>query len=341
MTSRDSFLHDVAAGLPFGEVERDEIIEELRAHVEDSIAALESEGHRRDAAERAALNSLGPPERLARALTHARRSPRRLLAAAGAGSWAVATSAIYGWIAGGIIAGLAFILTVTVVQFAGLPFAFDSISLIAWGVAAYVSGSAVVPVVAERAGYSPAEVRRVVGILGAAVMAAFALVGWSGPLDAVGVVAILTLPAWWILGTRRQTRVRRGDTRTFAWLFVIAIAAIASIQVAQAGLLDTSRAGGESADPGELALERIAAPAPAAISELVTGQGSASIGGASGTAAGTFILDIADATALEGWRDLRVEAWRAVDPGLVSPTPVSPAASAPFTFAPTAWSPAG
>ena len=341
MRDAEAFFSDVADALPFGEVERAEILEELRAHVADSRAELEDEGLALDAAEQIAIERLGEPDRLARALTEARRSRRRLVAAAGAGSWAVVSNGIYGWIAGVLIAALAWIATQAVVRFVG-PFAFDSVSFIAIGVALYVAGSVVTPVVATRAGYRAETVRRVLALAGALVLAAYALVGWSGPLDAVGVVARLTLPGWWIAGISRRSRVGRGSMRTFGGLLLVAIVVTVGIQLAQSQLRDVARVTPNGVTPdGELSLSRIAAPVPAPIAAVVTGEGQVSIAGLSGVAAGTLIVDVSDATSLSGWRDLRVEAWRAVDPGSGSPTPVSPAATGPFVVSPAVWSPPG
>ncbi len=341
MIDPEAFFSDVADGLPFGDAERTEILEELRAHVNDSRAELELEGLSPDAARRVAIDRLGEAERLARNLTNARRSRRRLLAAAGAGSWAVVTGGVYGWIVGVLLAALAWLGTMAVVRFVG-PFAFDSVSFIAIGVAIFVAGSAVTPVVATRAGYRAVQVRRVVALVGALVLGAYALVGWSGPLDLVGVVARLSLPVWWIAGTYRTARVQRGSLRTFGALLVVAIVATVAIQFVQIRISDGAGAtpSGGPVD-SDLSFGRIAAPAPPAITALITGDGTVSIGGASGMAAGAFSVDISDASQLSGWRDLRVEAWRAVDLGGISPTPVNPTATEPFVAAPAVWSPAG
>jgi hypothetical protein len=122
----------------------------------------------------------------------------------------------------------------------------------------------------------------------------------------------------------------------------VAIVVTVGIQLAQSQLRDVARGAPNGVTwDGEPSLSRIAAPAPAAIAVVVTGQGQASIAGSSGVAAGTFIVDVSDAAGLSGWRDLRVEAWRAVDPGSGSPTPVSPAATGPFVASPAVWSPPG
>jgi hypothetical protein len=129
--------------------------------------------------------------------------------------------------------------------------------------------------------------------------------------------------------------------RTFWGLLLVAMVVTVGIQLAQSQLRDVATGPNGMTGDGELGLGQIAAPAPAAIAAVITGQGHASLAGSSGVAAGTFIVDVSDASSLSGWRDLRVEAWRAVDPDSVSPTPVSPAATGPFVVSPAVWSPPG
>ena len=232
MRDPEDFLREVANGLPFDEAERTEILEELRAHVADSTAALEAEGRSPDDARRTALERLGPPERLAKALTEARRNRRRLLAAAGAGSWAMLTAGFYGWCVGILLAALAWLATMFVFRFIGPLGAwtfeatssghFDTLSFIGMGVAAYVAGSAITPVVAARAGYPVDRVRRVIAPVGAILLGVYALVRVVGADGRSRRRALLTLPAWWVLGTLRTSRVLRGANRTFAAIFFVA-----------------------------------------------------------------------------------------------------------------------
>ncbi len=72
---RDAFLQRVADRLPFDEAERLDILRELAVHLSDSTERLEADGLTREAAEQKAIERLGPPDRLADALTEARRSP--------------------------------------------------------------------------------------------------------------------------------------------------------------------------------------------------------------------------------------------------------------------------
>lgn len=352
MRDPEDFLCEVADGLPFDAAERADILEELRTHVADSTAALEAEGRSPEDARRTAVERLGPPERLAKALTEARRNRRRLLAAAGAGSWAVLTSGFYGWLVGILLAALAWLGTMFVFRFIGPLDAwtfeansngrFDTVSFIGIGVAAFVAGSAITPAIAARAGYPVERVRLILAPVGAILLGVYAVAGWSGRLDAVGVVVLLTLPAWWVIGTWRRSRVGRGAFHTFAALFLVSVAMIVGTQAAQM-LLDESAFGiGISGAPSsDWGLTRIAEPAPAAVTDVVTGQGSTSIEGDAGVAAARYVVDVADVAPLAGWTDLRVEAWRATDEGVGSPTPLSPTANAPFVVGPAVWSPPG
>jgi hypothetical protein len=341
MGDREAFLSAVADELPFDPPERGEILEELREHVADSSATLEADGISPEDAARIAVDRLGSAHQLAHDLTAARRSRRRLLAAAGAGSWAVVTSGIYGGIVGLFLAFLAWASTVWLVHFVG-PFAFDTFSFVAVGTALYAAGSALIHVVAGRAGYRTDIVRRLLIPAGAILVTIYALVGWSGPLDAVGVAAVLTLPAWWILGSLRRTRFRRGSRRAFGVLFLVAACAVVLTEIGQMRLRDLEPRTAAFADASDMHLDRIAAPPLESIASLITGAGQVSAQGSAGISAGTFVLDISDATGFAAWRDLRVEAWRAIDPGS-SPgaTPVSARASGPFVVAPAVWSPPG
>lgn len=86
-SERRRFLMAVERGLPFEELERLEVIDELRVHLDDSAAALQEAGMDPAEAEKTAVDRLGPAERLANQLTKARLDRDRLLVAAGAGVW--------------------------------------------------------------------------------------------------------------------------------------------------------------------------------------------------------------------------------------------------------------
>ena len=96
----DRYLAAVARTLrlpPSLEVDR---LDEIAAHIEDTVDSLLDEGLDRDHAEREALARLGSPEVLGEELRRAEQTARRALAAVGGGIVAAAGGVIRGWIVG-------------------------------------------------------------------------------------------------------------------------------------------------------------------------------------------------------------------------------------------------
>ncbi len=342
MAERDRFLEAVAASLAFGDAERAGIVEELAAHLADSAARLEADGMEPDAAERVAIERLGPPERLADELTSARRTPRRLLAAAGAGTWAAVSGVVYGYLFGLLALtvawlGLAFALSVVARAFgadwgwANASASNSTITLLALGVGAYAAGLKVTPVVADRAGFRTRAVRRVTTALSAVVILAYSLVIWSGTLDWLALVVLLSLPAWYVVGAWRASGLGFPTRR---WRLTIVALALIAFPLAVYGSAPGGTTTSVGAWPGspESGFWRIGAPAPEAVAAAQTiGSGGGFVGGNA-----TVYTVIDDPAVLAGWADLRVEAWRGVGHDRVDP-----AARAPFVSAPGQWLPDG
>jgi hypothetical protein len=82
---RESFLRRVDERLPFITEQRDAVLEELRGHLDESVAGLIDDGWDPVGAEEEALRRMGDPDELARHIGRAQQTRRRLLAAAGAG----------------------------------------------------------------------------------------------------------------------------------------------------------------------------------------------------------------------------------------------------------------
>ena len=233
MRDQGDFLRDVAHGLPFDEAERTEILEELQAHVIDSTAELEAEGRlppspsgRRGTARPARSTREGPD----------RGSPESSSAARcrGLGFVGLVTSGFSAILVGVLLSALAFIAVLVAAQVIGPWIGWTGLGTSSHGLDAVsiIGSPAVRPVRGgqrHRAccrrrlepGYPVNHVRQVLAPIGASLLAVYALVGWSGPLDLVGVVTLLTLPAWWALGTWRMSPVGRGSARTFAGLFLV------------------------------------------------------------------------------------------------------------------------
>ncbi|MDO8485464.1 MAG: permease prefix domain 1-containing protein [Candidatus Limnocylindrales bacterium] len=331
MHDRDAFLQRIADRLPFDEAERLDILRELAVHLSDSTARLEADGLTPDAAERTALERLGPPDRLADALTEARRSPRRLLAAAGAGTYAALGGALYGY--------LFALLVVMVVSFATVALAAalhlfggswgslldtTTTTVAALAAGAYVAGRMLTTTVAVRAGYHIELARRVTALVGGALVLGYALAGWSGSLTWPEVGLLLSLPVWFVVGAWRATGTPFPSRR---WrlgvigLTVILVPAALLLGMGQSG----SASGGAFYPAG---VERIGLRRPAAIEAAVQGGGGLS-------PSGPVWVTIDDPSLLTGWSGFRVEAWRGITHGEEDFGPgwtVDPRAEAPFSI---------
>jgi hypothetical protein len=339
----EAFLRQVADGLPFDEAEKLDILRELASHLADSTARFESEGLALDEAERTALDRLGPPGRLAAELTRARRTPRRLLAAAGAGTWAAVSGVIYGYLFGLLVLVAASFVTIPLV--AGVLRMFGgswgslldttATTLLALGVGAYAAGLKVTPVVAARAGYHVRVARWATTALGGALIAGYALFGWSGTLVWLDVAILLSLPAWFVVGAFRATATAFPSRR---WR--LQIAGLALVLVPLGLVVGAGQEPQSSGDGGwsPMGVERIGLPTPAAVAAAQDGSGG-------GTFAGIASMStvIHDPGVMAGWRDLRMEAWRGTGPVGFDPRlmAVDPAAPGPFAVGPASVRPPG
>ncbi len=347
MADRDAYLREVADRLPFGATERADILEELGAHLDDTALGLTLDGHAPDDAERLALGRLGPPDRLAAELTRARRTPGRLLVAAGVGTWTVLRTGVYGLLLGALVVSLAG-MALWIAAGAGLGKGTilgssynGAMSLVAGGLAAYIAGRGVTPAVAERAGYSVGIARRATAAVGAVILAAWALTGRSGPLDAPMVALLLSLPAWFIAGAWHGQRFPASGRELVRPLIGMTVGTfILALGFAFTGHLQV----GASVGPGstEYGVDRIGRAAPDAVLSAIVASGVVPASTADSRAS-TYSLAFYDPAVLDGWSDLRIEAWRAGLPAGPDPGPggVDPNATGPFVTAPVAWDPAG
>jgi hypothetical protein len=335
---RDAFLQRIADGLPFDEAETLDILRELAVHLADSTARLEADGLSRDDAERTALDRLGPPDRLAVELTRARRTPRRLLAAAGAGTWAAVSGVIYGYLFGVLILVVVSIGTVALAASAvhlfggswGSLLDNSALTLLALGVGVYVAGLKVTSVVAARAGYHIRAARRVTTALGGGLVAGYALVGWSGTLNWPDVAILLSLPAWFVVGAWRSTAAAFPSRRWRLQIIGLMLVIVPLGLVLGASQRPQSSGGVWPAS----GVERIGLATPAAVAAAQDGDGGGMGGGI--VSIGTIIRDPA---VLAGWRDLRVEAWRGTGPVGIDPNlmALDPAAQGPFAVGPVGF----
>jgi len=334
---RDGYLQQVSDRLPFDDAQRVEILRELEAHLADSTAHLELQGLSTGDAERAAVGRLGPADRLANELTTARHTPRRLLAAAGAGTLAAAGGVIYGYLFAALaLSGVsiaAFIVGTYLHWFGpstGYGLDGSTITLVALGVGAYVAARRLTVTLAGRAGYHLGPARQVVAVVGGGLVLLYALIGWRGALNWPEVAILVSLPAWFVAGAWRSGEVRFPSRQ---WrLQVIGLAFI--VVLAALGLGFNQQATGEGSGAFHpTGVEMIGLPTPVAIIAATQDEGIAT------TADGSVqvFISLSDRSVLAGWTNLRIEAWRGLgqagaDPGLAGA--IDPAAKVPFAIEP-------
>ena len=338
-SDRDEFLQRIADRLPFDDAEKLDILRELAGHLADATARYEAEGLPRDVAERAALDRLGSPDRLADGLTKARHTPRRLLAAAGAGTWAAVSGVVYGYIFALLV--LFGVSTCTVLLAASPLHVFGgswgslldttAMTLVALGVGAYVAGQKITQTVATQAGYRTAIARRVTALLGGGLVLGYAVIGWRGALNWPEVGMLLSLPAWFVGGAWRVTDARFPSRRWRLGVIGLLFAIVPLALTVGMGQQPQTMGSGAFHPSG---VEKIGLPTPAVIVAAAQDAGPA-VTNAYGTVWISMMVD--DSTVLAGWSDFRVEAWRGlssreVDPGLAGA--VDPTAKAPFAIGP-------
>jgi hypothetical protein len=336
-SDRSTYLQQISDRLPFDDAQKVEILRELAGHLADSTAHLERQGLSPAVAERAAIERLGPAERLADELTTARRTPRRLLAAAGAGTLAAAGGVIYGYLFAALaLSGIsiaAFVVGSYLHWFG--PFTGDgldgsTITLVALGVGAYVAARRLTLTVSGRAGYHIRIARRATALVGGGLVLLYALVGWRGALNWPEVGILLSLPTWFVVGAWRASELRfpsrQWRLRVIGLAFVVVLAAL--------GLGFNQQANGEgSGGFHPTGVEKLGLPTPDAILAATVGEGIA----ATTTGSTEVFINVSDRSLLAGWTDLRIEAWpgsvqAGSDPGLAGL--VDPAAKAPFAVEP-------
>ena len=335
---REAYLERLADQLPLPPDERAAVLEEIAAHVSVAAEDLMARGIPADVAERQALERLGPPDRLARDLAAAHRTPANLLEAAGV---ALRVTLVTGFKALLAIYAIAFTAFFALALAYSLLRKWTGIDIgLTWGsvweglyvaaasgVTAYAIGRLLPSAVSVAARRPVEQVRWVIGGIGA-VLAAW--IGWFG-IDAhwalPGAVVMALLPAWFVLGIVRPGLL----PRWFPGAARAVIVAMLLVALASFGLFyATGGSGGErggaqpqSWDPG--ALYAPIAPIAGSPEQPFVEDSSINVGSTvRGAHLVTWSIDgqLAAAAPLTGWTDLHLEAWPSrVDPG-GSPAPM-------------------
>lgn len=347
--SIDSYLAILDRALDLPTVERQEVLNEIRAHLAQEQASLAGAGRDPADATAEAIQRLGDPGALGRHLTEARRSRRALLAAAGAGTWAAAGAAVGGWIIGAgllvvilSITGLALALAVraglvgpwTIMdQGWYLALAVTTLWFAAWG-----AGRALVLAFARRAHRRAERVRLSVTVAGGLLVAWLALVWLRGPQNPVSVIALALVPiifslSAWTGSDRPIARSRRARYATIGLIatLVVGLPLLALATAAPIGKTLSAIGSGPYASQADLE-HALGFDLPG---RFVPDPPQASIQSWS-YLNGVAQVTVGDATVLTSrWHDLRVEAWRATfSTGGLDRAYRAPFASAPLSAAP-------
>lgn len=339
MSAQDEFLAAVAAELPLPEDARREVLDELVAHLSDSVAELVAHGRDPEAAEREAVGRLGPPAGLAQALVRARRSRGQLLAAAGAGTWAAvrtgARAALLAWLLIVVATVVGSVVAHASADLLGLQASIGwtpgwNTVLTAGGlvVGALMAGAAAVQAVALRGWRTPAEVRWTVAAAGGLILAWFALVVLEQALNWASVVSLMLVPLAFIVGARSE-RLRLPSLRRR-----VVMLALALLVVVGASLALADRRGGavSYAWDGETHGYQMIAPwwPDPASGDRMSFPSSEYGWSAPGVATVSVAAD--SSAVVAQFQDFRLEAWRAEPPG--DGWQLLPGQSAPFATAP-------
>jgi hypothetical protein len=191
--------------------------------------------------------------------------------------------------------------------------------VLALAVVVYVLGRFLTPAMVEWAPLAGGRVRWMTMPVGALTLAWLVLLFWNGPLDWATATTMASLPLWWIAASShmRYPRLRLGPIGLVLCGFAVASTAggflLGLRQVPQStptlsstgeqAKLEAFRQKLETWDHGT---DVIAAPVPPNIAAAIPSPPFDS-----GDATVTYDnLVVVDLGALDGWHDLRVEAWR-------------------------------
>jgi uncharacterized membrane protein len=317
----EDFLATLNATLELPAEVRTEIRDELSAHIEDSISALETEGLDRDRATREALARLGRPEELARQIRAAHQTTRRLLAGAGGGIFAAGTGVIEGYVFGILIFLMAVFAVGGILAAANLlgnsllhqqfsmisvPSASAGGAMLAW-VPAFVAGRRAARASARASQRTVRQTGTFWAIAGFAVIGYVVMFRVTALQDWVVAVAEMAIPVSFAAGAVLKTESewpRLGGWTRFAMLWMVVVLPALGL-VAGTWSVSTTSGGGSWQDPGTEAAsyDRVA---PAWPSLLVDGNDRT-------VYEPTIDLTwhVSHPSALAAFSGLRFEVWRA------------------------------
>lgn len=246
--SRDDYLAELDALLPFPSERRAEILEEIGAHLDDAATDGLSESR--------AQARLGTPVDLARELARPEQSAMRVLAAAGAGVRAAIGPWLYGYLLAALVVFVALWVTSAVLMVVSQLVARDVFISVSggWSTAATAIPLAVALFFAGRAATSAASVtaRRVrsdvqpwVAGIGTALAAVVLIFVMEGPQNLGSVIALFVAPLGVSLGAYRPKLVASRPRIAPMTAIVAALLLIALSLLAWAVMPPTTHVGEE------------------------------------------------------------------------------------------------
>jgi len=355
----DRYLVRVAARLRMPLAAEREVLDELRAHLDDARESLEAEGLDPAQAEREAMARLGSPDALGDDLRRTHQTRRRLLAAVGGGVWDGLKDAITGYIVGIIVVLIVFVSIGTLAQrllgsadlawLSGHAAETTYFGLL-YSIAAWWGARGLVRSMSRQALRRTAALRAPIALAGGVPLVVLLLI-WPLHYGWFGVAAMLAIPVSWIVaalttpepGRRSRWSFGRPSPRILggAALLVIAVPLAlfainpdVQVQTNQAGPTDQARA----AMPDQLhwAVLGYTVVAPTVVDLQRSRWDATPFPDRYGNVAIRLTQDAID---WDDWADLRVEAWRAL-PSESWIRVIDPRVDAPYVVVPlAAWAP--
>lgn len=233
-TSRDAYLAELDALLPFPPERRAEILEEIESHLDDAAADGLSESR--------AQSRLGAPIGLARELARPEQTPLRLLAAAGAGVRAAIGPWLYGYLLASLLVFVGLLAISAVARVASELVARDLalalnggwntvVTAIAIGVALAFAGRAAAEAASNAGRRLRSDVQPWVAGIGTTLAAVVLLLLIEFPQNAASAVALAAAPGGVAVGVYRPEVVgslRRVGATTLL-LILLAVTALSLI----------------------------------------------------------------------------------------------------------------
>lgn len=345
-----AYLEALDERLVLPDDERAAAIEEIEAHIEESVSAAAERGVERDDAVRRALERLGAPDRLASDITDAHRLPGHALAAAGTALRVSIKTAIGAYILGWagilvvalafglVLAGLRTIFGPALLEADFSPATDGLMPAVVAAVMALAIGNALVEPVAVTARRPVGAVRIALIVVGVPIAAFVVLTVVTARWDAWSALLMASAPAWYALGVARSGRLpipRISFRVVLLTTIAIIVGSVALVGAAGgAGSVETFEDVGEPFDPNVryavigpfVDIER-----PPVVMDFGDSSNAPFQGPGPVPVARTATIR---SSAANDWTDLRLEVWPGPDGDLngdaLDPTATEPLAVAAF-----------